>query len=206
MLIACIHYRGYSAVWTKTLKGLSKGKAWMEIPNFWFWVMLWAQIIRKWCGQHGFFCLNIWDTLLFRFIIWHYLTLKITCHSKYHYCLYRFHRPKIPRYPIQWSSIWWDNLSATRNWWYYGWVEHEIYYILTKIIFDFCIDFFIYILVVWYHSISRVSFRVGFPFAGPPRPFFGRQERHSGSHISSVPPLLKNFLEPAMFCHWAVLI
>ena len=71
---------------------------------------------------------------------------EFTCHSKYHYCLYRFHRPKIPRYPIQWSSIWWDNLSATRNWWYYGWVEHEISYVsnilLTKIIFDFCIGAF----------------------------------------------------------------
>ena len=58
-LMACIHYTGYSAVCTKTLKGLREQKAWMEIQNLQFSQILWVYLTRKTCGQHQFISLNI---------------------------------------------------------------------------------------------------------------------------------------------------
>ena len=55
-----INYMGYSAVCTKTLKGLGQLKISKKIKYFWFPHILWVYLTRKTCGQHWFTSLNIY--------------------------------------------------------------------------------------------------------------------------------------------------
>ena len=49
----------YSAVCTKTLKGLGQLKISKNFKYFWFPHILWVYLTRKTCGQHQFTSLNI---------------------------------------------------------------------------------------------------------------------------------------------------
>ena len=51
---------GYSAVCTKTLKGLGQLKISKKFKYFWFPHILWVYLTRKTCGQHWFTSLNIY--------------------------------------------------------------------------------------------------------------------------------------------------
>ena len=57
--MAWIHYMGYSAVCTKTLKGLGQLKISKIFEYFWFPHILWVYLTGKTCGQHQFTSLNI---------------------------------------------------------------------------------------------------------------------------------------------------
>ena len=57
--MAWAQYTGYSAVCTKTLKGLSRLKISNLFHFFGFSHILWVYLIRKTCGQHQFTSLNI---------------------------------------------------------------------------------------------------------------------------------------------------